>query len=182
MSTKSKKSKSVLDELKSLVNNLSDRDVKLKREFRLFEDFFDHFPVPVSMWSASRPGDITSIKDKGFFCKDAKDVKSLFECLKMREEICLSHDEACTGKNTQKFVEKDDKTYFVSVVGRKDEKENIVGASGIAWDVSSNMSILNILKEVKERLENNSITSEEILEKVNSAIQKSRINRLTSGD
>ena len=177
----SKKSNSVLSELKSLVNNLSDRDVKIKTDFRLFEDFFEHFPVPVSMWSASICGSITSIKDKGFFCKDAKDVEGLFECTEISKSVHTDHLEACEGRNTQRFVEKNDKMFFVSVVSRKDEKGNVVGASGIAWDVTSNMTILNILKEVKERLEINSITSEEIIEKVSVGISKSRLNKIISG-
>lgn len=176
----SKKSKSVLSELKSLVKDLTDRDVKIKTDFRLFEDFFEHFPVPVSMWSATAAGTITSSKDKGFFCKNPSDLESLFECSEMSKVILEDHIQACNGKNTKRILEKKEKTFFVAVVGRKDEKENIIGASGIAWDVSSNMSILNILKDVKERLEINSITSEEIIELLDKGISSSRLNKLLS--
>lgn len=177
-----KKSNSVLSELRSLVDNLADRDVKIKTDFRLFEDFFEHFPVPVSMWSASLTGGITSIKDKGFFCKDAKTVDRLFDCPEMCKTVHSDHLEACQGKNTQRLVEKNKKMFFVSIVSRKDEKDNVVGASGIAWDVTSNMTILNILKEVKERLEIKSITSDEIIEMLDKGISNSRLNKIITGE
>ena len=182
MSSISKKSKSVLGELKSLVDSLTDRDVKIKREFTLFEDFFEHFPVPVSMWSANKDGGIVSVRDKGFFCKDASDVHGLFECPDTSTCILGDHEQAILGKNTQRIVEKEDKTYFVSIVSRKDEKEAIIGASGIAWDVSSNMSILVTLKDMKKSLESKSVNLEEISKKIDHAIGESRLNKLLGED
>ena len=50
MSDHSKNSRSILSKLRSLVDDLSDRDVQFKRDFKLFESFLENFPIPVSMW------------------------------------------------------------------------------------------------------------------------------------
>ena len=84
--------------------------MKIKREFRLFEDFFDHFPLPVSMWSSTLDGRITSIKDKGFFCTGAEQVKGLFDCKVLKESVLSDHKKVITGQNTQSLLKKDEKS------------------------------------------------------------------------
>ncbi len=178
MAVNNKKSRSTLKELRSLVDNLNDRDMKLKREFRLFEDFFEHFPLPVSMWSASQAGEILSIKDKGFFCKDPKDIKNLFKCEKIKDVICKDHKGAFEGNNCQRLIANEENTYYVSIVPRRDDLDNIIGVSGIAWDVSSNIDMINILKEIKKLSEDKSITLEDIAEKAKTGLSKSRLMNL----
>jgi len=182
MSIKVKKSNPTLAELRKLVDNLADRDMKIKRDFQLFEDFFDHFPIPVSMWSSTQDGIITSIKDKGFFCTGAKQIKGLFDCKILKKSVLSDHKKVLAGQNTQSLLKKAEKSYFVSMVSRKDEQDNIIGVSGIAWDVSSNIFIVDILKEIKRSLESNSLTPEDTLEKVDLAIKSSRLNKFLKED
>ena len=55
-------SRKTIDRIRNLVDNLSDRDVQLKSDSRLFEDFFKNFPIPVTMWSLDIDGNIISKK------------------------------------------------------------------------------------------------------------------------
>ena len=181
MSVKKTKKSQALRDLKALVGNLSDRDVKIKKDFRLFEDFFQHFPIPVSMWSAAIDGTIITIKDKGFFCENPKKVKNLFECELLKDIVRYAHEAACSGQNTQKLLTKSRKSFFISVVPRFDDTDSIVGVSGIAWDATSNVDIINILSEIKDLTESNSVTLTEISLKAEEAIQKSRIIKLIKG-
>lgn len=181
MTVKKFKKSQTLRDLKTLVGNLSDRDIKIKKDFRLFEDFFEHFPIPVSMWSAATDGTIITLKDKGFFCENPKKVKNLFECSLLKDTVWKAHEAACSGQNTQKLLTQDQKAFYISVVPRFDDTDNITGVSGIAWDVTSNIDIINILGEIKKLTETNSVTLAEISLKADEAIQKSRITKLIMG-
>lgn len=174
MSNKSKQTNSVLGELKSLVDVLTDRDVQIKRDFRLFEDFLENFPVPVSMWSANLSGEILTKRNKGFFCKEGNTLSEVFDCPSLCETIFDTHTRS-TEKSSSILVQKSEKTYYVTVVPRRDDHDTVIGVSGIAWDVSSNNFILNTLMEIKSLTETKSGTHEDILKKVNEAIEKSQL-------
>ena len=92
-----------------------------------------------------------------------------------------AHEAACSGQNTQKLLTQDQKAFYISVVPRFDDTDNITGVSGIAWDVTSNIDIINILGEIKKLTETNSVTLAEISLKADEAIQKSRITKLIMG-
>ena len=64
--------------LRSLVNELSDRDDQLKKDMRLFEEFFETFPIPVTMWSISREKAILSKRGNGFVAHEADCLENLF--------------------------------------------------------------------------------------------------------
>ena len=70
--------KSHLSEIRSLVKSLSDRDIKIKRDIRLFEEFFANFPIPVSIWSVTKEGTVVSQRGNGLICHDAKCINTLF--------------------------------------------------------------------------------------------------------
>ena len=174
MSTK-QKSQSILSDLKSLVETLTDRDAKLKKEFRLFQDFFKNFPIPVSMWSTTSDLRISSLKNNGFFCIDSECLADCFECEPTREKIVKMNTIASAGESVSDTVKKDSKMYYVVIVPRNEENGSVTGTSGMAWDVSSNSFILNTLMEIKSSTEDKSGTLKEINKKASQAINKSRL-------
>jgi hypothetical protein len=182
MSIKSKKKKSVLPALKSLVDNLSDRDIQIKRDFRLFEAFLENFPMPVSMWSANLEGKILNKKNKGFFCNAGTHLSDVFKCNNLKQSVFESHEKAIAIGPQSVLVEKNEKTFFVTIAPRQDDKDVVIGVSGIAWDVSSNNFILNTLIDIKKVTETKSGTLDEINKKVSKAIEKSRLFLLTEGE
>lgn len=175
MSDHSKNSRSILSKLRSLVDDLSDRDVQLKRDFKLFESFLENFPIPVSMWSANLEGRVITKKDKGFFCNESEDLTGLFSCSSLGQRVLDAHRSAIKDGATSILAEKDEKTFFVTVAPRQDDDDMIVGVSGIAWDVSSNSFILNTLIDIKNVTETKSGSLEEINKKATKAIKKSRL-------
>ena len=182
MASMLKKSNSVLSDLKSLVEELTDRDAKLKRDFRLFEDFFEHFPIPVGMSSASCDGKIITTKDKCFFCEKPALVEDLFECLDITDQIKSAHEAALKGESTKALIENDDYCFYVAIVARRDETDSVIGVSGIVWDVSSNRFILDTLMKIKNVTEDNSGSLEDIGKLASTAISKSRLMKLIDQD
>ena len=181
MSSRSKNKKSVLSEIKSLVQDLSDRDVQLKKDFRLFESFLDNFPIPVSLWTSNLSGEILNKKDRGFFCKECLSLKESFLCDEIGNTIFKSHEKSLD-EGTQSFlIEKGEKTFYVTISPSKGDDDVAVGVSGIAWDVSSNSFILNTLIDIKNVTETKSGTLEEINKKATEAIEKSRLFLLSKG-
>jgi len=182
MASMLKKTNSVLNDLKNLVEDLTDRDAKLKRDFRLFEDFFEHFPIPVGMWSASCDGKIITTKDKCFFCDKPTSIGELFEPLDIADQIKSAHEDALKGKSTKSLIQNDDYCFYVAIVARRDETDSVIGVSGIVWDVSSNRFILDTLINIKNVTEDNSTTLEDIGELATAAIGKSRLMKLAEED
>jgi len=178
MSKKSKNSSS-LEELRKLVDDLTDRDVQIKRDFRLFESFLENFPIPVTMWSANVDGVVLNKKDRGFFCKTGDRLEDLFTCSNLSEVVFKKHKSALSGEPNSTLIQKTEKTFYVTVAPRHDNDNVVIGASGIAWDVSSNSFILDTLIDIKSVTETKSGSFEEINEKVSKAIEKSRLFLLT---
>jgi hypothetical protein len=174
MSKKSKKSSS-LESLRKLVDNLTDRDVQIKRDFRLFESFLENFPIPVTMWSANLDGLVLNKKDRGFFCKTGDKIEDLFSCESLADTVFKKHKEALSGEPNSTLIQKMEKTFYVTVAPRHDNDNIVIGVSGIAWDVSSNSFILDTLIDIKNVTETKSGTFEEINEKASKAIEKSRL-------
>ena len=171
-------SKSTIDSLKNLVEKLSDRDTKLKQDFRLFEDFFKNFPIPVTMWATDLKGDVFSLKTTGFIDKETRNISEAIKYEPAQTSLVNMHDTILKGKRERRIIETKDKTYYVTVVPRRDSQKAIIGASGIAWDVSSNSFILDTLTKIKAASENKSETFESIAEMASEAIQQSRLNFL----
>ena len=75
-----KSSREGLNRLKSLVGELTDRDVKLKQDMQLFEDFFENFPIPVTMWAVAKDGNVISHRGNGIICDESDTLDDLFLC------------------------------------------------------------------------------------------------------
>lgn len=139
--------KESLLKLRSLVDSLEDRDKALKQDHNLFEKFFENFPIPVSMWSVNAEGKVLSCKGNGFLNEIAKTEDDLFVC----DDIACKIDAA---KNEEKdvkemFIETETSTYFAKILTRRDGND-IIGTIGMAWDVSSNITMLGSLVRVRD--------------------------------
>jgi len=172
-----------LNRLKSLVGELNDRDSKLKQDMQLFEDFFENFPIPVTMWSVTREGAVTSQRGNGLICENASDLESMFECPVLQELCIKAHEEAFQGAPVQHFTSKEEKMYYVSIVPRKTDSGDITGVSGIAWDITSNTSMLSILEDIQKLSQNKKGSSfRKIFALAQKALSSSRIRELMNGD
>ena len=139
-----------LARLKLLVNDLSNRDDQLKKDFQLFEELFENFPVQVTMWSITKDKTVISQRGNGFICQKAKSLEDMFLCPNIKEISIEKHELALMGNKVDYFIEAKDKLYFAKLVPRKDDKGNITGVSGISWDVTSNSIMLECIKAICE--------------------------------
>ena len=139
--------KESLLKLRTLVDSLEDRDKALKQDHNLFEKFFENFPIPVSMWSVNSEGKVLSCKGNGFLNEIAKTEDDLFVCDKIAGKIEEAKSECKDVKEL--ILETDESTYFAKVLTRKDG-DDIIGTMGMAWDISSNVTLLGSLIRVRD--------------------------------
>ena len=172
-----KSSQSML-RLKSLVNELSDRDNQLKKDFELFEEFFENFPIPVTMWSITKDKTIISQRGNGFACQKADSLEDMFLCPTIKEMSLERHEQALQGEKVDYFVKTDEKVYFAKLVPRQDEKGNLSGVSGIAWDVTSNAIMLACIESIHSKTEGRRGQYKEIYKVADKALAASRLRLL----
>ena len=168
--------KSRLSEIRTLVENLSDRDIKIKRDIRLFEEFFTNFPIPVSIWSVTKEGTVISQRGNGLICHDAKCIDSLFSEFKDRDKYVNVHKKALEGEPFQGMTFCDDKTFYVSVAPRRDEKGKVSGLIGLAWDVTPNQVILSSLEKITQMSDEDKLNDAK--KEAQKAIEASRLHKL----
>jgi hypothetical protein len=164
--------------LKSLVNELNNRDDQLKKDFQLFEDFFHNFPIPVTMWSITKDKTIVSQRGNGFACQKAKNLEDLFQCPVIKEMSLERHELALKGTKVDYFVKTDEKVYFAKLVPRRGENDDIVGVSGIAWDVTSNVIMLSCMESIHETAAGRRGDYKDIQQQSEKAIVSSRLRHL----
>ena len=137
-----------LQRLHNLVDELADRDDQLKRDMQLFNDFFDSFPIPVTVWSITKDKTVISQRGNGFVCPDASSLNDLFECDIIKETSIENHELALAGTSVDYFVQTDHSVHYVKLVPRLNEEEEVSGVSGIAWDVTINAILLSCLEDI----------------------------------
>ena len=167
--------KDSLTKLRSLVDNLEDRDKALKNDHRLFEKFFDNFPIPVSMWSVNAEGKVLSCRGNGFLNDIAKTEDDLFVCNEVAAKIEEAKSECCDVKEI--FIETDESAYFAKILTRK-EGEEVIGFMGMAWDVSSNITMLGTITKVLDIETKKESPDKKVLALLNNAINCSRLKVL----
>lgn len=150
MTKRKPRSKERLNTLKSLVSQLSDRDIKIKRDMRLFEDFFKNFPIPVTMWAVSKEGAVVSQRGNGLVCKDASCLDTLFDDLADKKDMIDLHQKAIKGETVQKIVTSKDQKFYLSIVPRRNESDEVTGAAGLAWNVTSNLTMIVLLEKIQK--------------------------------
>ena len=64
--------KSSLLKLKSLVDDLTDRDLRLKEETKLLDYVFSDFPIPILVWSVDLGGEIKALRGNSILNPNAE--------------------------------------------------------------------------------------------------------------
>ena len=171
-------SKENLGRLKEIVDELSDRDAQLKSDVQLFEEFFETFPLPVTIWSISAGGVILSKRGNGFVSSTATSLDDLFACPKIKELSIAKHQIALQGTKTDYFVKTEDRLFFVKLMPRYDAINDVCGVTGISWDVSANMTMLSCLEDIYEQTEGRRGEYKKIHEKSAQALNASRLKKM----
>ena len=178
----SKTNRESLNHLKSLVGELTDRDTKLKQDMQLFEDFFENFPIPVTMWFVSKDGNVMSHRGNGLICKKSESLNDLFLCPIVKDTCLEAHKSALQGESVQQFVTQKENIFYVSIVPRKSSNGEVVGVAGIAWDVTSNAVILSVLEEIQKICKKKDFDPKEVARLVSRGLRSSRLRMLIQED
>ena len=155
----SKTGRESLSKLKTLVEELSDRDEGLKRDASLFEAVFKDFPVPVAIWLADEQGTCISQRSSGTVTKGwsapppppgPMQVFSLYQCPELRREVERKFKAAIKGKQMS-FLSSIDGTYIWSrLTPRFREDGSCSGVIGVSWDLTSNYRMFSLLNQISE--------------------------------
>ena len=165
-----------MNRLKSLVDSLENRDVQLKNDAELFNNFFTNFPIPVTMWSLDGHGNILSKRGNTVVKDECTDLKNMF-CEEYSKEFKEAHLKAYMGEIVSFFSILPEKTYYTRLVPRFSDQE-IIGVTGISWDITSNYDILESLQEISKIASSPDADVKKILSLSEAAIEKSRIKNL----
>lgn len=145
-----------LHKLKSLVEQLEDRDVGLKRDASLFESVFQNFPVPVAIWLADEKGRCTSRRvsdrdSRGWvsISKDMEDVLNTYQCPDLRKALDINFKRALKGEQVS-FLFSVDSSFIWTRLTPRFESGVCVGVIGISWDITANYNMYSTLKRVSE--------------------------------
>ena len=166
-----------ISRIRNLVDNLSDRDRQLKHDSQLFNDFFRNFPIPVTMWSLDKEGNVIAKRGNTVILEEGTCLGNMFH-EEYSEDFKEAHKKAFAGQNVGFFSNLPNKTYYTRLVPRHNENKEIIGLTGISWDITSNFSILEYLQEIKDLAEEDS----KIYQLADLALNSSRIKSLLSGE
>jgi len=170
-------SSSRLSKLRSLVDNLSDRDTKLKKDMEMFESFFENFPIPVTMWTISKDRTVVSQRGNGMACETATNIDDLFECPVVNEISLEAHEKAFSGESVQYFATTEDRIFYVSLVPAV-VRDSIDHISGIAWDITSNAIMLASVEKIEDLTRGRRGAYKEIHGLATKALDVSRLKKL----
>lgn len=167
--------KSRLTRLRNLVCELSDRDDQLKKDMRLFEKFFETFPIPVTMWSISSEKTILSKRGNGFVSHEASCLDDLFPCPEIKSMSISKHEQALLGEPVDYFAKSANRVFYVKLLPRKDDANKVCGVTGVSWDITSNAVILSCLEDISEMTKGRRSDYKKIHEKSERALGASRL-------
>ena len=118
---------------------------------------------------------LSSNTTTGLFINEiAKTEDDLFVCDQVAGKIEAAKSECKDVKEL--ILETDESTYFAKVITRKDG-DDIIGTMGMAWDISSNITLLGSLVRVRDAA-NDSGDIEEIKKWAENGIAASRMRAL----
>ena len=172
--------KSRLARLRTLVCELSDRDDQLKKDMRLFEKFFETFPIPVTMWSISSEKNILSKRGNGFVSHEADCLDDLFPCPEIKSMSVEKHELALQGEAVDYFAKSENRVFYVKLLPRRDDADKICGVTGVSWDITSNAVILSCLEDISELTSGRRGDYKKIHEKSERALDASRLRQILS--
>ena len=174
-----------LFKLRNIVEELSDRDIKAKTDLALFELMFKDFPVPVIFWSADLKGKFFSKKlsrggEWDLIDDEAEDLGTFYKCPVLQKDIDRKWKKVLDGEPVG-FMSVSEKTYVWCTMSPKMSGDDVIGVTGLCWDVTSNHEMLQCLSDVKKLTENKSELSE-INKIATHGLNKSRLKKLLDGD
>jgi len=150
-----------LFKLKSLVEELEDRDVGLKRDASLFEAVFKDFPIPVAIWLADEKGLCVSQRISGSSSKgwsvpppaaDPVPVKvlSLYQCPDLQREVERHFKRALKGKQLSFLSSIEGAHIWTRLTPRFKEDGKCAGVIGVSWDLTANYRMFSLLCQISE--------------------------------
>ena len=170
--------------LKNLVEELSNRDEKIKEDLNLFEEVFDTFPVPVVFWSVNLEGEFFS---KKLSCGDAwtvlnhdcLNVSSFYKCENMQGQFDEHFSKVSDGQPASFLTNSEDIYIWHRLIPRKVD-DNVTSILGLSWDVTSNHYMLSTLKKIQSVSKDKPELSE-IKNLADEGVSSSRLNKLLQG-
>ena len=174
-----------LFKLRNLVEELSDRDIRVKADLALFELMFKDFPVPVIFWSADLKGKFFS---KKLACGNEWDMidcsadvlDSFYRCPVLQQDIDKRWKEVVSGTPVG-FMSISSDTYVWCTMTPKVSGDKVIGVTGLCWDVTSNHEMLQCLRNIKSMTEDKP-GLEEIKNEAARGLSKSRLKKLLDGE
>jgi len=149
----SKLAESKLADLKTLTDQLIDRDFFLKKKERMLEDLIENSPAPVMIWSLDDQMKFSSFTGK----LEGVNIKlgmSIQEFLKTDDEnnILLKEIKSVfNGKNTGVLVHKNSKFYCTNLTPLHDYHNKVVGVCGTTWDLTLMLETSNHFQDLIEK-------------------------------
>ena len=114
-------------------------------------------------------------KGNGFLNDIAKTEDDLFVCNDVAAKIENAKSEQKDIKEL--FLETDDATYFAKILTRREDNA-VIGTIGMAWDVSSNITMLGTLSKILEIESQKQNPDSNVIGLVTNAINCSRLKVL----
>lgn len=149
-----------LSKLRTLVDELSDRDEGLKRDASLFEAVFSDFPIPVAIWLADSDGLCVSQRASGSISKgwsvpppppdDKAPIKvvSLYQCPELRKDVERHFKRAVCGKQLSFMTSINESHIWTRLTPRFREDGSCFGVVGVSWDLTANYRMYTLLNQI----------------------------------
>jgi len=174
------KSPSNIARLKTLVKELSDRDVQMRYDHDLFEGFFENFPIPVTIWSVTKEGIIVSQRGNDFACDDASCLAEMFSCPVIKQVSLEKHELALRGEKIDYVVNVDETTYYAKLVPSFNEQEQVIGVTGIAWNITDNAIMLSCIEKIVNLTKGRRGLHKQVCKLASEALSSSRLSKLVN--
>ena len=158
----SKPGRESLFKLKTLVEELGDRDEGLKRDASLFEAVFRDFPIPVTIWLTDEKGLCVSRRVSG---RDSRGWSSpppplkpvepvvmkvidMYQCVELKKEIEKNLKIALKGKQLSFMSFVEGSHIWSRLTPRYLEDGTCIGVIGVSWDLTANYRMFNTLLKI----------------------------------
>lgn len=176
--------KSSLLKLKSLVDDLTDRDLRLKEETKLLDYVFSDFPIPILVWSVDLDGEIKALRGNSILNPDAECEDELFDDRKARKalEECKKDSNNMDQGSSYRLFDTEGKVYYMSVTRRFAQSGKEIGYIGMAWDITSNALMLRNMQDILIEAVDGDCSKEKISELASEAVRNSKLMRLIIGE
>ena len=83
-----------------------------------------------------------------------------------------------SGENVDYFAKSNESVFYVKLLPRRDENENICGVTGVSWDVTANAVMLSCLEDIWDATRGRRGDYKKIHKKSERALSSSRLREL----